>query len=506
VLSEKNGFCIADSFIWDATLPNAGALGNLGPCTDPTALRGLDIGAVDEYNQTDPGQSISLVGVPDGTYWLRALVDPNNFLAESDKSNNETDVLVTISGNKVTVHQPVVPILAPPPGITLTAPADQTIVSGPVNLAASPEAGTSVQFLLDGQPLGGPVTTSPYTLAWDTRTVPDGSHWIAAQTTVSGITGTSAVARVSVANGGSNPPVVTVTSPQAGSTVSAIMTLSATVASAAPITSVQFYVDGIPMGAPLTAPPFLTAWDTRTSADGQHTLTASATDSFNLTGTSSPVTVTVDNSHPPQTISIDVSVFRDTSDTMTTPAFSTTTASALLVAFVGYDGPTTVQQTAVVSGAGLTWTLMQRSNVQLGTSEIWAAQANGILTNVTVTSQPGVAGFHGSLVVVAFKNAAGVGIVGQTSAPSGAPDIFLPGVSAGNWVFAVGNDWDRAVGRTPVSGQVLVHQRIDTTVGDTFWVQSTAAPSTASGIVTIHDTAPATDQWNYAAVEIVATR
>ena len=125
---------------------------------------------------------------------------------------------------------------------------------------------------------------------------------------------------------------------------------------------------------------------------------------------------------------------------------------------------------------------------------------------MTVTSQPGVAGFHGSLVVVAFKNAAGVGIVGQTSAPSGAPDIFLPGVSAGNWVFAVGNDWDRAVGRTPVSGQVLVHQRIDTTVGDTFWVQSTAAPSTASGIVTIHDTAPATDQWNYAAVEIVATR
>jgi hypothetical protein len=53
---------------------------------------------------------------------------------------------------------------------------------------------------------------------------------------------------------------------------------------------------------------------------------------------------------------------------------------------------------------------------------------------------------------------------------------------------------------------VLVHQRIDTEVGDTFWVQSTAAPSTANGIVTIHDTFPTTDQWNYAAVEIVATR
>ena len=99
--------------------------------------------------------------MPDGTYWLRALVDPNNFLAESDKSNNETDVLVTISGNKVTVHQPVVPILAPPPGITLTAPADQTIVSGPVNLAASPEAHLNAPSSLDQDRLVRRPSTRP---------------------------------------------------------------------------------------------------------------------------------------------------------------------------------------------------------------------------------------------------------------------------------------------------------------------------------------------------------
>jgi hypothetical protein len=108
--------------------------------------------------------------------------------------------------------------------------------------------------------------------------------------------------------------------------------------------------------------------------------------------------------------------------------------------------------------------------------------------------------------VLAFTNASGAGIVGRAGAPTGAPDVYLPGVFAGNWVFAVGNDWDKAIGRTPVSGQVLVHQRIDTQSGDTFWVQSTAAPSLADGLVDIHDTAPTTDQWNYAAVEIVATR
>jgi hypothetical protein len=449
-----------------------------------------------------------MVGVPDGTYWLRAIVDPNNFLVESDKSNNETDVRLTISGNTVTVHQTVVPVLPPPPSVTLTSPADQQVVSATVNLTANPASGTPVQFLVDGIEMGSRVATWPYTLAWDTRTVPDGSHWIAVQTTdpVSGRTGTSAVARVTVRNAGSNPPAVTVSSPAADSTVSAVTIVGATVASAAPITSVQFYVDSSPVGAPMTAPPYLMYLDTRALPDGEHGLTVSATDSFGLTGGSTEVRFFIDNSHPPQTIGIDATVVSDASDTMTTPAFSTTTTSDLLVAFVAYDGPSNGSQTAAVSGAGLTWTLMQRSNVQPGTSEIWAAKANGILTNVTVTSQPGVRGYHGSLVVVAFINAAGVGIVGRTSAPSGAPDIYLPGIAAGNWVFAVGNDWDRAVGRIPVSGQVLVHQRIDTAVGDTFWVQSTVAPSTASGIVTIHDSSPTGDQWNYAAVEIVAAR
>src|SRR4029077_17014649 len=112
---------------------------------------------------------------------------------------------------------------------------------------------------------------------------------------------------------------------------------------------------------------------------------------------------------------------------------------------------------------------------------------------------------HGSLTVIAFTNAAGTSVVGRTGAPTGAPDIPLPGVIAGDWVFAVGNDWDRAVARVAVSGQVLVHQKVDSAVGDTYWVQSTTAPSPANALVDIHDTSPTNDRWNYAAVEIVAT-
>jgi hypothetical protein len=218
--------------------------------------------------------------------------------------------------------------------------------------------------------------------------------------------------------------------------------------------------------------------------------------------------VTVDNSHPANVIRQDAIVAMDGAGTITTPAFSTTGDNELLVAFVAYDGPSNSAQTATVSGAGLTWRLVKRSNTQGGTAEIWSTGAPNPVPNVTVISQPGVGGssYHGSMTVIAFTNASGVGIVGQASAPSGAPDIFLPGISAGNWVFAVGNDWDRAVARTAATGQVLVHQKVDTQVGDTYWVQSTTAPSAANALVDIHDSAPTNDQWNYAAAEIVATR
>jgi hypothetical protein len=216
--------------------------------------------------------------------------------------------------------------------------------------------------------------------------------------------------------------------------------------------------------------------------------------------------VTVDNSHPPNLIGKDVMTFQDGTDVLQTPVFSTTSTTDLLVAFVAYDGPSTAPQTAMVSGAGLFWLLAKHSNTQYGTAEIWVANATNLLSSVTVQSQPGLVGYTGSLTVIAFTNATGPGVVGRAGAPSGAPDIYLPGVLAGNWVFAVGNDWDKVIARKPVSGQVLVHQRLDTVNGNTYWVQSTAAPSTANALVDIHDSAPTTDQWNYAAVEVVATR
>jgi hypothetical protein len=54
------------------------------------------------------------------------------------------------------------------------------------------------------------------------------------------------------------------------------------------------------------------------------------------------------------------------------------------------------------------------------------------------------------------------------------------------------------------SGQTLVHQVVDTSAGDTFWVQARATAIASAGtIAQINDTAPTADRWNLAIVEIV---
>ena len=203
-------------------------------------------------------------------------------------------------------------------------------------------------------------------------------------------------------------------------------------------------------------------------------------------------------------VTVDKTIFTDGSGTMTSPSLTTAAANELVLAFVSGDGPAgAAKQTYTVTGAGLTWTLAKRTNARSGDAEVWWARATGVLTAQTVVATPSAGGFHGSLTVVAFTKAAGIGVTATSNAATGAPDLSLANTGVGSWVYAVGNDWDNSVARTPVSGQVLVHQRVDTSAGDTYWVQSTTVPNAAAGTVDIHDSAPTTDQWNYAGVEVL---
>lgn len=206
----------------------------------------------------------------------------------------------------------------------------------------------------------------------------------------------------------------------------------------------------------------------------------------------------------PPGFGIDTQTSVDGRGTVTTPAFSTTSANETLFAFAGSDGPMTSAQTLTVSGAGLTWRLVQRANTQAGTAEIWAATTSGLLTNATVSSTQSNTGYDQSLTVVAVKGTAGVGASASANAATGAPSANLTTTKAGSLIFGVGSDWDSATSRTLLSGQTLQHQWVDTPAGDTFWTQSLSAPTGAAGsATTIGDSAPTNDRWNFAAVEIV---
>ena len=146
---------------------------------------------------------------------------------------------------------------------------------------------------------------------------------------------------------------------------------------------------------------------------------------------------------------------------------------------------------------------MQRSNGQAGDSEIWSARASTQLTAAAITATQSVSGFDASLTVVAFKSAAGTGAVGAGSAASGAPSITLTTTHAQSLVYGVGNDYDNAIPRTLGGGQLMVDEWPDPSAGDTYWVQTIAGAVTSAGLaVTINDTAPTTDRWNLAAVEV----
>ena len=727
-LSPKVGFCIDDSYIYNSKLEHSGVfIGNRTSCADPNGLRGISVGGADEYDYRDPGQAVPIDGVPDGTYWFRAMTDPNNDMAEADESNNETDVQVTIANGVVTPGRTIHPDTTPPVG-TFSTPQDGQVVNGtiPLTVTTTTPGVAKVQFVADGVPIGTATgSTGTFTLNWSTKSVTDGEHWLSARLidnrgrigntgvtsvivsnvspppsssalalthsisqdghdaqTTSGLTGLAGgellVAQVSAdgpsatpqtatvtggglswvlarrangrpgtseiwkavvppdpgaisvtstlsatgydqsltvlafkgsagigatagAGGASGAPKTSLTTSRAGSWVfgagndwdvaqartagagqvirhqwvdsaagdtfwtqsrtaqtpaagtavtlddtapttghwnlaaaeilaasytppppdktaptvkltdpephaklRGLVRIGATAADTSGVKAVRFKVDGKTIATD-TAPPYTTVWDTKKVRKGSHKLTAEATDTAGNTGKSAAVPVTVDNSGPaPAKIIIEKKVIKTGTGTLTTPTLTTKHKKDLLVAFVAIDGPDSTTQSATVKGAGLSWTLVKRSNTQHGVAEIWTARARGKLAKQKVTATPTRAGQAGALTVLAFRNAAGTGVAGAAGAPSGKPSIYLPAVSAASWVFVVGNDWDQAVARTPVSGQVLHQQWLATGPGDTFWVQSTKAPSTIAGLVTITDSSPTTDRWNLAAVEIKA--
>ncbi|MFA5810231.1 MAG: Ig-like domain-containing protein, partial [Thermoleophilia bacterium] len=91
------------------------------------------------------------------------------------------------------------------------------------------------------------------------------------------------------------PPSVSISSPSLGSTVSGTVTVSANAFDNIGVAGVQFLLDGVSLGAEDTTSPYTVSWNTASSTNTSHTLTARARDAAGNQTTSAVVSVTVSN-------------------------------------------------------------------------------------------------------------------------------------------------------------------------------------------------------------------
>ena len=187
---------------------------------------------------------------------------------------------------------------------------------------------------------------------------------------------------VSAPSSSNNPPTVSISAPAAGAsyTAPASITISATAADTdGTVARVDFYQGSTPIGSDTTSPYSVTWSDV---AAGTYSVTAVATDNVGDTTTSMPVSVTVNSSNKPPTVSISIP---SSASGYTAPANITISATAAdsdgTVARVDFYQGSTLIGSDASSPYSVAW-----SNVAAGTYSLTAVATDN--AGDTATSSP----------------------------------------------------------------------------------------------------------------------
>lgn len=138
----------------------------------------------------------------------------------------------TGTGYNTGAYGAVTPPDTTPPSVSFTVPTAGSTVSGSsVTLAATASdniAIASVQFKVDGGNIGSAITSSPYTTTWDSTSVGNGAHTLAA--VAKDTSGNYATSSISVTDS-NNPPVISAASSTPGTSNATISWTTDTAAS-----------------------------------------------------------------------------------------------------------------------------------------------------------------------------------------------------------------------------------------------------------------------------------
>jgi hypothetical protein len=103
--SGKRSWCLAPTDAIDLTLPGASWLGYgaslSSSCGGPGAIwirEVLDVGWGDTYSQYVAGQAFEFTDLPNGTYFVRTIVNPLGALHEASSANNVADRRIRLKG------------------------------------------------------------------------------------------------------------------------------------------------------------------------------------------------------------------------------------------------------------------------------------------------------------------------------------------------------------------------------------------------------------------------
>ena len=230
----------------------------------------------------------SSTGVSNGNHTVTAVARD----AAGNSSNSQRSVTVS---NTSTPPPPPGDTTAP--SVALTSPGAGATVSGSVAVAANATdnvAVVGVQFKIDGGNLGAEDTTAPYSVSWSSGNVPNGAHNVTAVARdAAGNTSTSQ--RTVTVSNDKTAPVVGLTNPASGATVSGAVSVAATASDNVGVVGVQFKIDGGNLGPEDTTAPYSVSWSSGNVPNGAHNVTAVARDAAGNTANSQR-TVTVSNS------------------------------------------------------------------------------------------------------------------------------------------------------------------------------------------------------------------
>jgi len=222
------------------------------------------------------------------------------------------------------------------------------------------------------------------------------------------------------------PPAVSLGAPQNGAQVSGSVLLSATASDNIAVAGVQFKLDGVALGNEVTTLPYQISWDTTSSSNGPHAVSAVARDTSNNIASAS-VNVTVVN--PPLITAVAVSGITTSSATVIWSTSNDPSSSQVEYGTTtGYGTLTVLDPTLVISHS------VSVGNLSPGTIyhfRVRSTDSNGVLsvsgdfTFTTSSSQP-----------TAITFVQGTSATNNSLAPSIAKAFATP-TSLGNLLVAI---------------------------------------------------------------------